>query len=175
MKIIFLGPSVSCRYPPHRVITGPTTFVTTNTTASAAGVSAASPVRPFSSFRYAAMGAAKTLHAYMEPTHRLIRQLAVRTDHLLPVRYFVSSRERPTLLPPYSTMSVFRPIADSRALLCAVSHRMGTPRLLEELRVHELRASLGDDRLELHLVQDVPLEVDPWCYLLQRDPARRFF
>jgi hypothetical protein len=46
---------------------------------------------PVTLLRCSAMGAAKTLQAYMEPIHKLIRQLATKTAHLLLVRYLTCS------------------------------------------------------------------------------------
>ena len=67
--------------PPIRVMK-PSALPMENTMARSAAVS----VTPLRALRCSAMGAANTLQAYMEPMHRLIRQLAIRMIQ----RFFVS-------------------------------------------------------------------------------------
>jgi hypothetical protein len=72
-KITHLGPNKSLILPPDIMVIGPTALQIMKTIARLPG----SVPRCF------AIGAAKTLHAYKDPIHKLIKQLANNTTHLL--------------------------------------------------------------------------------------------
>ena len=79
----FLGPNLSFIIPPVIIVIGPTEFVTVNTIAKLAAVK----VVPARLFKYSAIGDANTLHAYIEPIHKLMKQLAINTIHLFCVKF----------------------------------------------------------------------------------------
>ena len=73
-KTIQRGPYLSLSRPPAIMLMKPTELATENTTDRLSACSSA------------AIGGASTLHAYIDPIHKLIRQLTVRMTHL----YFVN-------------------------------------------------------------------------------------
>ena len=70
------------------MVIGPTEFVTVNTIANVPAVN----VVPVSALKYSAIGDANTLHAYIEPIHKLIKQLAIKIIHLFFVKFIFPSK-----------------------------------------------------------------------------------
>ncbi len=74
-------------HSPVIIVIGPTEFVTVNTIAKLAAVK----VVPAKLFKYSAIGDANTLHAYIEPIHKLMKQLAINIIHLFVLNSLLSS------------------------------------------------------------------------------------